>query len=111
MDDIDLLLKQSKEISVELDIKKEMRNRVTLGELTIIKRRPWRNIIKIVDDPLSEWKKPQFKYRRQALDFTMLGWLSYTDLTDNIVDDDNDIKLTILYYRSCRGDRTEEREG
>ena len=73
VDDIDNLGKQVKEISVELDIKKEMRNRVTLGELTIIKRKPWRNIIKIVDNPLSEWKKPQFKYRRQALDLTLLG--------------------------------------
>ena len=74
-DDIQSLGKQVKEISVELDIKKEMRNRVTLGELTIIKRKPWRNIIKIVDNPLSQWKKPQYKYRRQALDFTMLGEL------------------------------------
>ena len=54
-DDIEMLGKQVKEISVELDIKKEMRNRVTMGELTITKRKPWRNIIKIVDDPLSEW--------------------------------------------------------
>ena len=73
MDDLELVGKQVKEISVELDIKKEMRNRVTLGELTIIKRKPWRNIIKIVDNPLSDWKKPQLKYRRQALDFTILG--------------------------------------
>ena len=54
-DDIEMLGKQMKEISVELDIKKEMRNRVTMGELNITKRKPWRNIIKIVDDPLSEW--------------------------------------------------------
>ena len=73
MDDVKSLGKQVKEISVELDIKKELRNRVTVGELTNIKKKPWRNIIKIVDNPLSQWKKPQYKYRRQALDFRMLG--------------------------------------
>ena len=97
MEDIERLGKQVKEISVELDIKKEMRNRVTLGELTIIKRKPWRNIIKIVDNPLSQWKKPQYKYRRQAVDFTMLGELQMFVTDDkDILDKSDNIMLQIM---------------
>ena len=72
-DDIENLNKEVKEISVTLDIKKERRNRVTLGELTVMKRRPSRSLIKVVDDPLSDWKKPRGRYRRQGLDYTVLG--------------------------------------
>ena len=85
-DDIENVGKQVKEISVELDIKKEMKNRVTLGELTVIKRKPWRNIIKVVDNPNSDWKKPRGRYRREALDFTILGghWAGWRVAADYI---------------------------
>ena len=73
VDDIENLGKQVKEISVTLDIKKEKRNRVSLGELTVMKRRPLRSVIKVVDNPHSDWKKPRARYRRQGLDYTVLG--------------------------------------
>lgn len=109
MDDIDLLLKQAKEISVELDIKKEMRNRVTLGELTIIKRKPWRNIIKIVDHPLSDWKKPQLKYRRQALDFTLLDHVGVIGLRKE--EADNNYRRGSIGSRASSLNPDETRQG
>ena len=72
-EDIESISRQVKEIDLELDIKKEMRNRVTIGELTTTKTKPWRSFIKVVDDHTSNWKKPKPKFNRKALDFTMLG--------------------------------------
>jgi len=71
-EDIESISRQVKEIDLELDIKKEMRNRVTIGELTTTKTKPWRSFIKVVDDHTSNWKKPKPKFNRKALDFTML---------------------------------------
>ena len=82
-EDIESINRQVSELSIQMDIKKEMRNRATVGELTVVKRRPWRSTIKIVDDPLSPWKRPRQKYTRQALDYTILGIemrLDYDDI-------------------------------
>ena len=73
VEDIESINRQVGELSIQMDIKKEMRNRATIGELTVVKRRPWRSTIKIVDDPMSPWKRPRQKYTRQALDYTSLG--------------------------------------
>ena len=72
-EDIENLSGRVAELTAELNIKKEMRNRVSIGEVSVVKRKPWRSTIKIVDDPQSPWKMPRQKFRRQAIDYTILG--------------------------------------
>ena len=81
-EDIENLSSRVAELTAELNIKKEMRNRVSIGELTVVKRKPWRSTIKIVDDPQSPWKMPRQKFRRQALDYTILGKIFIFDPFD-----------------------------
>ena len=90
-DDIENLSGRVAELTAELDIKKEMKNRVSIGELSVVKRKPWRSTIKIVDDPQSPWKMPRQKFRRQALDYTILGiiQLYMLDLLMNFVAPDH----------------------
>ena len=79
-EDIENLSGRVSELTAELDIKKEMRNRASIGELTVVKKTPWRSTIKIVDDPQSPWKQPRHKFRRQALDYTILGTIFIPDM-------------------------------
>ena len=79
-EDIENLSGRVAELTAELDIKKEMRNRASIGELTVVKKTPWRSTIKIVDDPQSPWKQPRHKFRRQALDYTILGTIFIPDM-------------------------------
>ena len=90
-DDIENLSGRVAELTEELDIKKEMKNRVSIGELSVVKRKPWRSTIKIVDDTQSPWKMPRQKFRRQALDYTILGiiQLYMLDLLMNFVAPDH----------------------
>ena len=70
-EDITNMSRRVREMSVELDIKNEKRNRATISELHVPRTMEWSSI-KIVDDPSSKWKNPRSKYRRQALDYSLL---------------------------------------
>ena len=72
-EEIDILGGKVKELGVELDIKSEMRSRVNIGELTCATQRPDHSLIRAVEDHQSKWKKPQPRYRRQAVDYKKLG--------------------------------------
>ena len=62
-----------KELTVELDIKSEMRSRVSMGQLTCVTQKPDHSLTRIVDDHQSKWKRAQPRYRRQAVDYKRLG--------------------------------------
>ena len=95
-EDIENLSGRVAELTAELDIKKEMRNRASIGELSVVKKTPWRSTIKIVDDPQSPWKQPRHKFRRQALDYTILGTIIIPDMIKRIE------KLVSRSHRSHR---------
>ena len=74
VEDVKNIERQVREIRTDLDIKNEKRNRATISELHVPRTRDW-STIKIVEDPGSKWKLPRSKYRRQALDFSLLDHL------------------------------------
>ena len=78
IEDVDNIARQLKEISLQVEMKKERKNRLGMGELSSLKKKPNWSVIKSVDDPNSHWKKPAARYRRQALDFKILDHVGIT---------------------------------
>ena len=80
VEDIERLGRHVKEISLQTEMKKEMKDRLTMGELSTPKKQPSWSTIRVVDDPHSHWKTPPPKFRRQELDFTILDHVGIVGL-------------------------------
>lgn len=80
IEDVDHLGRQVKEIALQTEMKKEMKNRLTMGDLSTPKKVPSRSTIKVVDDPHSHWKIPPPRFRRQELDYKILDHVGITGI-------------------------------